>query len=398
MKKSNLLGLFFLTLTLTACERWFFPCSRYEHSLLVYMAADNSLSDLAVENMEELLDHSQLPEGHALFVYTDRAGAGAFLIRITSRNHMLKPDTLYRYGSVNSAQPSVLEQVIKHTRDACPAKTYGLILWSHGTGWLPAGLYGETPTSAVAPQSVVTPFLYDIYNPAYPRTKTFAKDGPDEMEIPDLATVLNKYIHEYVCFDACLMADIQTYYELKDAARYLMGSPTEIIDTGYPYDMLTSTLFPYEGESSLIALCNAYYNKYIVQPGYYQSATISLVKTSGIPSLAQAFKNLITNSPVDPGLINRKNLQTYDRLTEHVFWDMEDVSEALGTEPDFASLAVALEHTVVYKKATKAFITIPIETFSGLAVYLPVSTLPRTQAAFEATSWNSFLGWVPLEK
>ena len=28
---------------------------------------------------------------------------------------------------------------------------------------------------------------------------------------------------------------------------------------------------------------------------------------------------------------------------------MEDVSEALGTEPDFASLAVALEHTVVYK-------------------------------------------------
>ncbi len=397
MKKSNLLGLFFLFLSLTACERWFFPCSGYTHSLLIYMAADNSLTDLAETNMAEILNHSRLPEDHALFVYTDRKGVGAFLIRITSRNYTLRPDTLYRYGAVNSADPSVLEQVIEHTRTACPAKTYGLILWSHGTGWLPEGLYGETPKYAVAPQSVVSPFLYDIYDPAYPQTKTFGKDGNNEMEIPDLARVLKKYYHEYVCFDACLMADIQTYYDLKETARYLMGSPTEIIDTGYPYDELTNTLFPYKGERSLIALCNAYYNKYeyAEQGGYYRSATISLMRTNGIPALAQEFKKILKNNPLNPESVDRKNLQMYDRLTEHVFWDIESVATALGTAQDLISFTAALENTVVFKKATEDFITIPIKSFSGLAVYLPVSTLPRTQTAFESTSWNVFLDWIP---
>lgn len=397
MKKGNLLGLVFFCLSLTSCEEWFHPRSRYEHSLLVYMAADNSLSELAKTNMQELLAHASLPEDHALFVYTDGREQGAYLIRIYKRNHITRADTLFRYGMVNSAHPDMLEQAIKHAREVCPAKTYGLILWSHGTGWLPAGLYGETPKYAVTPLSLtpVAAFQYNIDDPAYPRTKTFAKDGSAEMEIPDLAGVLKRFTHEYVCFDACLMADIQTYYRLKDVSRYLMGSPTEIIDTGFPYDKLTISLFPYVGESSLIALCNAYYNKYNEQTGYYRSATISLVRTDRIQEVALAFKNLINNSPTDPLTVDRTGLQTYDRLTEHVFWDMDRMAALLGSAEDYATFSTALKRAVVFKKATDNFITIPIEYFSGLAAYLPVTTLPRTQEAFEATAWNKYLGWMP---
>ena len=170
-----------------------------------------------------------------------------------------------------------------------------------------------------------------------------------------------------------------------------MGS-TEIIGTSFPYDKLTISL-PMWGKQP-DALCNAYYNKYNEQTGYYRSATIS-GKTNRIQEVALAFKNLINNSPTDPLTVDRTGLQTYDRLTEHVFWDMDRVAALLGSAEDYADFSTALKRAVVYKKATDNFITIPIEYFSGLAAYLPVTTLPRTQEAFEATAWNKYLGWMP---
>ncbi len=388
--------LFGFCLLFSGCEKCIIPCDRYEHNLLLYMAADNSLSEISQVNMTEIITNAVVPSDHALFVFIDRKNQGAFLIRAKTRNSILILDTLQRYGDVNSMEPELLSRVIGQARDECPAKTYGLLLWSHGTGWLPRGLYGEIPQYPVKPLSLITPFEYDITDPAYPGTKTFGQDGTTEMEISDLVTALQNYHHEYICFDACLMADIQTYYQLRDACDYIMGSPAEIIDTGFPYNKLTSALFPYKGLTSLTSLCDAYYDKYNSKTGYNRSGTISLVRTDRIPGLAQAFKTLVNNGGVDPQGLNRTSLQTYDRLTEHVFWDIDQMAGLLGSANDYAQFRTELDKTVVYKKTTEKFITIPIIHFSGLAAYLPTTVLPRTQSAFRSGSWNHFLEWLPL--
>jgi hypothetical protein len=398
MNRVKLLYLYVFCLSLTACQKCIIPCGRYEHNLLVYMAADNSLSDLATVNMDEIITNASIPSDHALFVFIDKRNEGAHLIRTRNRNSTVLLDTLYRYGSVNSAQPEVLKQVIGHAREECPARTYGLILWSHGTGWLPRGLYGETPQYPIKPLSEVSAFQYDIYDPAYPRTKTFGQDGTREMEIPELVSALQDYHHEYICFDACLMADIQTYFQLKDVCNYIMGSPAEIIDTGYPYDKLSSVLFPYRGQASLTALCDAYFNKYDSKTGYNRSGTISLVRTEHIQGLAQAFRALISNGGTDPEEVDRSKLQTYDRLTEHVFWDIDQMASLLGHTGDYENFKIALNKTVVYKKTTENFITIPIKYYSGLAAYLPTRVLPGIQSAFRTTAWNTYLEWVPVSE
>ena len=390
--------LFGFCLLFSGCEKCIIPCDRYEHNLLLYMAADNSLSEISQVNMTEIITNAVVPSDHALFVFIDRKNQGAFLIRAKTRNSILILDTLQRYGDVNSMEPELLSRVIGQARDECPAKTYGLLLWSHGTGWLPRGLYGEIPQYPVKPLSLITPFEYDITDPAYPGTKTFGQDGTTEMEISDLVTALQNYHHEYICFDACLMADIQTYYQLRDACDYIMGSPAEIIDTGFPYNKLTSVLFPYKGLASLTALCDAFYDKYNSKTGYNRSGTISLVRADRISGLAQAFKTLVKNGGVDSQGLNRDNLQTYDRLTEHVFWDIDQMAGLLGSANDYARFRTELEKTVVYKKATEKFITIPINHYSGLAAYLPTAFLPRTQSAFRASSWNYFLEWLPLSE
>ena len=394
MIRVKLLSLLLSGLLLTTCDKCPLHCGKYEHNILIYMAADNSLSDLARSNMTEIITGSSIPRDHALLVFIDRKEQGAFLIRPGTRdnNHFL--DTLYSYGVVNSANPDLLKQVIGQARDECPAKSYGLILWSHGTGWLPKGLYGETAQYGVQRLTTASPFLYDIYDPVYPRTKTFAQDGNFEMEIASLATALKDYHHDYICFDACLMADIQTYYEMRNTCDYIMGSPAEIIDTGFPYDKLSSVMFPYRGLSNLTALCDAYYDKYNALTGYNRSGTISLVKTEYIAELALSFKNLITDGGKDPAEIDRSQLQTYDRLSEHVFWDIDQMAERTGNSIRYGEFKTALNKTVIYKKATEKFITIPIDHFSGLAAYLPTTALPRTQLAYRLTSWNQYIGWL----
>jgi hypothetical protein len=394
MNRAKLLSLLLTGLLLAACDNCHLPCGKYEHNLLIYMAADNSLSDLARGNMAEIISGSSIPGDHALLVFIDRKDQGAFLIRPETRNNSMFLDTLFSYGVVNSAQADLLKQVIGQARDECPAQSYGLILWSHGTGWLPKGLYGEIPQYGVQRLAAASPFLYDIHDPAYPRTKTFAQDGNSEMEIPSLAAALEDYHHDYICFDACLMADIQTYYQIRDVCDYIMGSPAEIIDTGFPYDKLSSVMFPYKGLSNLTALCDAYYDKYNAKTGYNRSGTISLVKTEYIAELSLSFKDLIADGGTDPSEIDRSGLQTYDRLSEHVFWDIEQMAELIGTSVRYDEFKTALSKTVIYKKATETFITIPIEHFSGLAAYLPTTALPRTQSAYSLTSWNQYIGWL----
>ena len=45
--------------------------------------------------------------------------------------------TIHTYDQENSASPQVLKRVINDVTRLYPAKSYGLIVFSHGSGWLP---------------------------------------------------------------------------------------------------------------------------------------------------------------------------------------------------------------------------------------------------------------------
>jgi hypothetical protein len=108
-----------------------------------------------------------------------------------------------------------------------------------------------------------------------------------------------------------------------------------------------------------------------------------------------AFGELVAHTSVDPETVDRESLQTYDRLREHVFFDIERMARVLGDDTRYNAFCEVLNNVVIYKKSTEYFITIPINHFSGLAAYLPTERLPRIQAGFRNTSWNSIIGgWV----
>lgn len=384
-----------LTLTFTSCHHN--DPDEFSHSLLIYMAADNNLSSNAQDNIDELLANSEIPSNQALLLFVDRLNVGANLIRVQTVNGVLQCDTLKNYGTIDSALPTVLGEVIFDAREACPANTYGLILWSHGTGWLPKGAYGETggDLNLDSYESDYLPgFRYNIYNPKYPTVKTFGVDGPSQIEIDKLAQVLELTPHEYICFDACLMGNIETCYALRKTCSYIVSSAAEVISKGFPYNQLTSVMFPYTGGSNLTALCDAFYNRFNELSGFNRTATISLVKTDALEDVCQAFKTLVANG-LAPSMVDRNLVQIYDRLSSPVFFDFDHLAWTIGSTADYDNFTKKLSQAVIYKKATQTlFMDIKLDHFSGLAAYLPNTNLPMTQAGFVISQWNKAIDWV----
>lgn len=407
------------------CMAWglFFCCSCCDkkepdapilHNLLIYMAANNNLSSNAITNFNDILKNNNIPENQALFVFMDRPYTDAYLMRVYSKSGVTLVDTVHNFGRVKSADVTVLSSVVNEVRTVCPAATYGLVLWSHATGWLPKGLYGKDDKTlgyAMAAQATqrmnVYPnpynlnpavFQYNIYDPTYPQVKTFGlDDSSNQMEINDLATALQPFYFEYICFDACLMASIEAYYDLREVCRYVMGSPTEIMSYGFPYDKLVTDMFPYKGEANLVAWSTDFYLKYEQLTGADKSGTISVVRMAEMNALAAAFKEVVAHGKA-LSEVDRGALQYYDRLKAHLFYDLDHLAVALteGT-PDggiaYGAFQKALEKAVAYKSATQKFISIPISHYSGLSAYVPYGgKKPDHDNAFLATSWNKAVG------
>ena len=101
------------------------------------MAARNSLSDEAYANLSGMAQgykDAGVSDSDNLIVYFDAIGENPKLVRVDSRG----VHTLKTYPQRNSCTPEALAGVIGETLAMFPALDYGLVLWSHGTGWAPA--------------------------------------------------------------------------------------------------------------------------------------------------------------------------------------------------------------------------------------------------------------------
>ena len=152
---------------------YFLSCSSSEieqglakRTVLFYMAADNNLNMQAHRDIEQMLA-VEIPNEYNLLVYIDTPNNNPSLLKIKKG----EIDTVNRYDTQNSASKQVLESVINEAFSLFPAESYGLILWSHGTGWLPEGVYDYIKETNV---------------------RSFGKDKNKEMEITDLAEAKRK--------------------------------------------------------------------------------------------------------------------------------------------------------------------------------------------------------------
>ena len=348
-------------------------------TVLLYMVANNNLSYDA-ENSISRLQNGYIPaeEGN-LLVYKHCAGMDPVLLHIKKGEEgTVVADTAYRFPPRVSATKSALTQALNVTQALFPADSYGLILWSHGTGWIP-----PLASSSSAAQEV---------SGSAPQ-RTFGLDGKVELEIRDLAQAI-PYKLSFMLMDACFMGGIETAYEVKDSVDYYIGSPAEILTESFPYHKIMQHIF--KSTPDYAAVCKEYYDYYNAKSGAERSATVALMDCSKLAEVAEVAKRVFDQYGESIASLDLSLLQPYFRgSSSKYFYDLKDLIDAIADASLSAEFAAALERAVPYKASTPYFIELPIRSFCGVSTYVPGNPADTKLADYyKQYKWNQATGMI----
>jgi hypothetical protein len=333
-----------------------------ERTIIAYMAADNNLSLDALDDIEEMKQVFSAT-GTNLIVFIDPAGKEPYILEI-AQDTATKVRT---YSELNSIDASQMRQVLNDIINMYPAKNYGLILWSHGTSWLPANV----------------------------QLKSFGQDEGAQINIPELSEALPVRF-DFILFDACLMGAVEVAYELRNKTDYIISSSAEIIYTGFPYDLIIPELL--SSTPNLRKAAENYFNYYNEQEdNEYRSATISLIDTKELDNLARVTGQLLSEQTFDSASFDRTSVQRLDVYDERYTFDFLDFITKAFPEADKRSLMEQLAKTVLYKAHTAEFLEeYEINTYCGLSCYIPRDDRDDLNIYYKQLRWYQAGGYNKL--
>jgi hypothetical protein len=353
-------------------------------TVLVYMVADNSLSGEVEQNIESIMCgiKNNTVSGNVV-IYVDQLGNVPQLIQLQKKsNGTVVKNTVKTYSEQNSVYPTVMASVFNDMVQYFPAKNYGLVLWSHGYGWLP----GANNTKTVS-------------------TRWFGQDVNNYMSMPDLVTALKMGPHfNYILFDACFMGGVETAYALRNSTDYLIASPAEVLADGFPY----SDIIPYlmgNNESDYVKTASLYYEHYNKENGYTRSAAVGVTKCSQLDTLAALTKKLIVAHATELNAFKASSVQYLESYSPHLFYDFGHFIESFTSQTERSAFEDQLDKTILYKACTPNILSvnssvshyIPIAHFSGLNTYIPTSDTMTNNASYHDMEWYAAAGWNSTE-
>lgn len=338
-------------------------------TVLIYMAADNSLSSYSYDNIESIVQGTSASalNGGNLLIYVDAKNAAPQLLQIKVKSDgKIQKLSVKDYPEQNSVDPSVMREVFDRVISDYPADSYGLVLWSHGTAWLP-------------------------YN-VQPMLRSFGQDESNWMEIDELAEALPDHVFDFIMFDACYMASTEVAYALRDKADYILASPTEVLGEGFPYKLIIGNFFT--ETAGLQQIAETFYNYYNQKEKIIeQSASVSLIATEQLDNLAAICREIVIGKENAIASLPIQELQQLEYLgyTYHALYDFDDFISRLATETQYTNYLSILNKVVLYKQTTPNATyfkgQLVINQFSGLSIYVPQNGLATLNDWYKGMEW-----------
>lgn len=241
-------------------------------TVLIYAAAENSLSSFAAADRQELITavgQGSIPQDCRIVLYED--GIDMPRITIFSRSEY---KVVENYAmEQNSADRSVMLATLQKMIAMAPARSYGLVLWSHGSGW-------DSKDDLAKSAKGMRPRAFGVDNGRNVESDDGVKYG---MNVTDVEWVLAQLPHfDYILWDACLMQGIETAYQIRKYATWIMGSPIETPAYGAPYSYIANSLC-----TSNIENIMEQYRRYYTPNSPYQ-VPFSAIRAGELDNLAAA--------------------------------------------------------------------------------------------------------------
>lgn len=343
--------------------------------MIMVSGGHNSLSGYLTDDLYEMAD-GYLPEGTAAetnaFVVLSRLPVNSLsttsapvLYRMyrTPEGTVVR-DTLRRWTTEDRLfGGSVLHDALLTVRDRIPSKSYGMVLSSHASGWLPPGYY-DNPSHFDTMKRGLTSIGQDLDS-----------NVSVEMDLVDFADAI-PYNLNYVVLDCCLSGGVEVAWSLRGKTDVVAFTQTETMADGFDYKKILERLLK-EPVPNPLGVCQDFYNYYMGKSGVNQSATISLIDTRRMDVLAGVCKTLFEKYRTQISRLDGSSVQGYFRYDRHFFYDLRDILAHAGlSEKELEELDEALGECVLYKAATPFFMNgsqygFSIRAHSGLSMYLP---------------------------
>lgn len=366
------------------------PCER---TVLVYMAADNNLSSYLQGDINEMLEGAtDIPNNCRLLVYIDDHSLPR-IISIKKENGKPITKTLLQYSDEHdSGDVETLRMVMQWITENSPARSYGLVLWSHGTSWV--------PSKAPAQRAICVD----------------SRSGGTWMEIEKIAEVMKQFPHlEFILFDACFMQAIEVAYELREVTDYIISSPAEIPGPGAPYHRLVAPIFSQPTNADSIA--KEYYLEYKENNIYVQGyepdcfgVCLSVIDCNQLESLATVTNEMLQKYTNPESSVKLSGVQQYYPYTNSAstpeYYDMNGYMRLLIADPvDYARWRSALDAAVPSKYTTDQWfssyarnnygglLNVDTKNYGGISCYVPKAGRTKLNTAFQSTTWYNAAGW-----
>lgn len=351
-----------------------------KYTILVYMNGSDLESNygMATSDLKEMMAAVYSRDDIRVVVQT--GGASRWWNYNVPAQHparyLVQENGIAHLGDVSAqsmGSAATLTDFINYGMQNFPADRYGLILWNHGGG----SVYGYGSD--------------ELYN-------------GDGMTLGELNGALKnsaaaRQPFEFIGFDACLMASLETAWAVRDYGRYLVAS--EELEPGYGWDY-TSWLTALGRDASMdgAALGRAivdgfiaYYNNNGMQQ---EATTLSVVDLAKVGDAVTALEEFV--AAADPEEYSyqdiarpRAGTREFGMPAEYgTHFDMVDIEsmaqQYMGLCPDEATALIeAVKAAVVYKGQGYY-----VEDACGLSLYFPYSKADTSTARIEIYKTSGF--------
>jgi hypothetical protein len=335
----------------------------YKRTIIAYIGRDNDLKARNEDKIQSMLEGWDGRNGN-LIIYQDTAVGNSGLMEVYREKDVNKIKTIREYANENSADPNVFKRVLNDAISLYPADSYGLIVFSHASGWLPEA-------TLASPRSFIT-------------------DHKDEMELTDMAAAIPAGYFDFIVFETCFSAGIEVAYELKDKANYIIASSAELLSPGFKEIYASSLNYLFEKEPKLEAFTRNIFTLMSESDAYFKSATLSLIKTEKLYDLGVFLHQHIDKEKINT--VSLYDVQHFDRYSYRLFFDFEDYySRIVDDNTPLQELDALLNECVSYRDATPSFLIswmgFEIRHHSGLTTYIEQEYFPYLNQEYKKLAW-----------
>ena len=349
LKHITLFAIVFSLLATSACNNHKETPEEKPSQTLIFYFAGTSLSFYFYQNIsaiKEALRTDILGNSRVMLFFQQGNKKSAEIIELVYNNGLCEEKKIATHDLPESMDAESLGYFLKEIMRHAPADTYSLIIGSHGLGWIP---FGASPYSYEIGSTMPKSYVDDFWKRTGDQMTRFIGEESNPQNAFDITTLAEAIKRtntkmEYILFDACFMANVESAYDLRDATRYIVGSVCEIMGSGFPYTTIMPCLLTNNGTRyDLDGACRAFNTFYDNNYGY--SGSISLIDCSQLDALASAMKQVNNGTQKSYDL---NSLQYYEGQQRHIFFDLGDyVDKMCDNEALKGAFAEQLNRTIL---------------------------------------------------